>query len=247
MSNNITGKVTREQLIPCQVTYEGTKYSPITHKQVIETIGEYLYRNNFTIKGENYLAASNGQRAIGRIALEYPDAECGYEISWKNSLDGSMSFGICSGTHTFICSNGSVYGDISSYKRKHSGNANEQITNEIITSIELMESTMTKHIERRNRMKELEISKKTIAELCGRMFIEEEIISSTQLGIIKKEIENPSFDYCCEGSVWQFYQHCTHATKETTPMMWHKTHKNLGDFFVNQFGLLVTPEVLELV
>lgn len=239
----VTGKVEKEQLTPCLVTYKGTKYSPITHKQIIETVGDYLYANNWSIKKENYLAASNGQRAIGRLAIDTGDSECGYEISWKNSLDGSMSFGICSGTHTFICANGSVYGDISSYKRKHSGDANEQILVEVKRTVELMEYTMKTHIERRNRMKEMEISKKTIAELCGRMFVENDIIQATQLGIIKKEIENPSFDYCCDGSVWQFYQHCTNAIKETTPMSWHKSHKDLGDFFVNEFGLLETSKI----
>lgn len=246
MSNKITGKVTKEELMPCQVTYIGNNYSAITHKQIIETLGEYLYKNNFTVKSENYLAASNGQRAIGRIALDYGDAECAYEISFKNSLDGSMSFGLASGMHTFICSNGSVYGDISAYRRKHSGNANEQITTEIQKAVELMEETIKIHTQRRDRMKEMEISKKTIAELCGRMFIEEQLITSTQLGIIKKEIENPSFNYCCEGSTWEFYQHCTHAIKETTPIVWHKTHKQLGDFFVNEFGLLVQKEELQL-
>lgn len=242
--NKVTGVVTKEQLIPCQVTYQGNNYSEITHRQIIETVGEYLYANNWNIKKENYLAASNGQRAIGRLAIDTGDSECAYEISWKNSLDGSMSFGICSGTHTYICANGNVYGDISAYKRKHSGNANEQILSEVRKTIELMEITMNTHIERRNRMKEIEISKKTIAELCGRLFVEENIIQATQLGIIKKEIENPSFNYCCDGSVWEFYQHCTHAVKETTPMLWHKSHKQLGDFFVNQFGLLVTDTKL---
>ena len=93
----------------------------------------------------------------------------------------------------------------------------------------------------------MEISKKTIAELCGRLFIEDEIISATQLGLIKKEIETPTYDYCCDGSVWQFYQHCTNATKETTPLNWHKTHQKLGDWFVNEFGLLVQKQELELV
>ena len=158
-----------------------------------------------------------------------------------------MSFGICSGTHTFICSNGSVYGDVSAYKRKHSGNANQEILFQIENAANLLEQTMQTHIQRRDRMKELEVSKRTVAELVGRLHIEDEIISSTQLGIIKKEIENPSFDYCCDGSVWQFYNHCTHAIKETTPMVWHKTHRQLGDWFVNEFGLLVQKEELELV
>lgn len=240
--NKLNRNVTKEEISECIVTYTGNDYSAITHKEVIETIGEYLYKQNYSICRENYLSASNGQRAIGRLAIGYGDTECGYEISWKNSLDGSMSFGICSGMHTFICSNGSVYGDISSYKRKHSGNANQQILGEIEKAVNLIEQTVKLHTERKNRMKEIEISKKTIAELCGKMFIEEEIITSTQLGIIKKELENPSFNYCCDGSVWQFYNYCTHAVKETTPMFWHKTHQKLGDYFVNEFGLLVKNE-----
>jgi hypothetical protein len=248
MSNKITGVVTKEQLVPCQVTYTGNNYSAITHKQVIETIGEYLYKNNFRPKGEIYLAGSNGQRAIGRIGFDIgEDIECGYELSWKNSLDGSMSFGICSGMKTFICSNGSIYGDISAYKRKHSGNANEEILFQIEKAISLIDETIKIHTERKRLMKEMEISKKTIAELCGRLFIKDEIISATQLGIIKKEIETPTYDYCCDGSVWQFYQHCTNATKETTPLSWHKTHQKLGDWFVNEFGLLVQKQELELV
>lgn len=245
--NKITGVVTKEQLTPCQVTYQGNNYSAITHKQIIETIGEYLYKNNFKTKGENYLAGSNGQRAIGRIGLEIGDIECGYELSWKNSLDGSMSFGICSGMKTFICSNGSVYGDISAYKRKHSGNANEEILFQIEKAISLIDDTIKIHTERRRLMKEKEITKRTVAELIGRLHIEENIISSTQLGIIKKELENPSFDYCCDGSVWEFYQHCTHAIKETTPLAWHKVHTNLGNWMVNEFGLLVEKQELELV
>jgi hypothetical protein len=248
MSNKITGIVTKEQLVPCQVTYTGNNYSAITHKQVIETIGEYLYKNNFRPKGEIYLAGSNGQRAIGRIGFDIgEDIECGYELSWKNSLDGSMSFGICSGMKTFICSNGSIYGDISAYKRKHSGNANEEILFQIEKAISLIDETVKIHTERKRLMKEKEITHRTVAELIGRLHIEENIISSTQLGIIKKELENPSYNYCCNGSVWEFYQHCTHAIKETAPLTWHKVHTNLGNWMVNEFGLLVEKKELELV
>jgi Domain of unknown function (DUF932) len=242
--NKLNRKVTAADLIPCQITYQGNRYSPITHKQVIETIYEYLDKKNIKIKTENYLSASNGQRAIGRIAIDCGDLETGYELSFKNSLDGSMSFGICSGSVTFICSNGSVYGDVSSYKKKHSGNANEQILVELARVVDLMEDTMKTHIERRQIMKEREITKKTISELCGRMFIEEEIITANQLGIIKKELENPSFNYNSSGSVWEFYQHCTLATKETTPLLWHKTHQELSNFFISEFEILQNKEDL---
>ena len=211
MSNKIQKVCTAEYLKPVQITYQGTTYSPITHKAVIDTIGEYLYKNNFIIKKENYLAASNGQRAIGRLAIEAGDSEFAYELSWKNSTDGSMSFGLCSGVHTFICSNGSVYGDISGYKRKHSGEAAGQILFEIENTINQVEETVKLHQERRAIMKEKEITKRTISELCGRLYLDNEIISSNQLKIIKGEMENPSYNYNCDGSVYQFYQFCTDA------------------------------------
>ena len=224
--------VSKEDLYPCQVTYSGIDYSPITHKRAIESILEFLYNKNISPTNQIYLSSNNGQRMIGRFTINCGDSECGYEISVKNSLDGSMSFGLASGTHTFICSNGSVYGDISAYKRKHSGNASTEILFQIENAVNMLEETMKLHIQRRNKMKELDISKRTIAELCGRLHLENEIISATQLGIIKKEIENPSFDYKSEGSVWEFYNHCTNATRETTPLNWHKVHKQLGDWFV---------------
>lgn len=239
--------VTKNELIPCQPTYQGTGYSAVTHREVIETIGEYLYKKNLLVKKEIYLSASNGQRAIGRLTIDAGDKECGYEISWKNSLDGSMSYGLASGTHTFICSNGSVYGDISAYKRKHTGDAKNEIIAETEKAVNLMEETMNLHIERRDRMKELQISRRTIAELVGRLHLEEEIITANQLGIIKKELENPSFDYNSANTVWEFYNHCTHAIKESSPIFWHKKHLELGTFFVNEFGILTKSNQLELV
>ena len=242
--NKITGTVTAEQLKPCQVTYEGNKYSPITHKEIIETLGEHLYKNNFTIKSEKYLAASNGQMAIGRVQLAYPDSEIGYEISWKNALNGMMSFGICSGSYTFICSNGSVYGDITSYKSKHFGERNLEMLQQIEYACNRMEETMKLHIQRRDRMKEIEMNKRQISEIAGRLHIEQDIITTTQLGILKKEIENPSFNYKSPGSLWEFYSNCTCSTREANPLTWHKTHKKLGDFFVNEFNLLETNNIV---
>ena len=245
MSKGITGKVTEEQLMPCQITYEGKDYSPVTHRQVIETLDEYLYKNNFKVKGKEYLAASNGQMAIGKVFIDYPDSKNGYMLAWKNSLNGMMSFGIASGSYTFICSNGAVYGDVSSYKRRHVGTANTEILLEIESACSKLEETMRVHIERREMMKQIEISTKVRAELIGRMYFEDNLLQAEQLGILKGQIENPSFDYEAPGSAWELFQNCTFATRESRPILWHKQHQNLGDWFVNEFGLLVpkTEEV----
>lgn len=238
MANKVERIVTEADIIDCPITHFGARYNPITHRQVIETIDEYLDKNNFRVTDKKYLAASAGQQVIGKVFINYPDAEMGFSMFWKNSLDGHMSFGICAGANTFICSNGSVYGDIMAFKRRHVGKTNNDIISQIEMACSQMEESMAIQIRRKDQMKERDITKRTTAEICGRLFLEEGIITSTQLGIIKGQIENPSYNYKAPGTAWELYSHATHAIKEAAPMQWHKAHKNLGDFFVNEFGLM---------
>lgn len=242
MANAVNKIAFESDLIPCQVSYKGPAYNPITHKEVIDTIDEYLYKNNLRVRDKQYLAASNGQKAIGKVFIDNPGSPLGYSIFWKNSLDGSMSFGLAGGSVTFICSNGSVYGDVVSYKRMHVGNARNQVLDQIQMACNQMEEAMQMHVNRMNQMKEMEITKRTISSLVGQMFLEDQLINSEQLNIIKREMENPSYEYNAEGSVWEFYSHVTCATKQTTPPLWHKVHKGVGDIFVNRFGLLEPKE-----
>ena len=88
-------------------------------------------------------------------------------------------------------------------------------------------------------MKQIELTKRSSAELVGRMFLEEEIIQSTQMCIIKREMDNPSFDYGAPGSMWELYNHTTLAMKELHPSLWMNQHMKAHSFFVNASGLLV--------
>ena len=81
-------------------------------------------------------------------------------------------------------------------------------------------------------MKEIVVSKRTTAELIGRMFIEEQFIAATQINIIKGQLKNPSFDYGADtDSLWQLYQHTTFAMKEVHPSEWMGNHIKAHNFF----------------
>jgi hypothetical protein len=95
-------------------------------------------------------------------------------------------------------------------------------------------------------MKQIELSKRDKAELLGRLFLEEELISTMQMNIIAKEIEAPTFDYGAPNSVWELYQHTTYAMKETHPRMWISDHIKAHNFFINATGSLVTADEAEL-
>lgn len=239
--NNVTRRVSdKSKLRNLPITYDGSVYySPVHHEIIFDTIESYFDDSDLKIKEEIFLSAKKGQQIIGKYILEHDVLELNPMITFKNSLDGSMSFGVAGGMSVVcICSNGNVFGDLMMYSRKHSGNAKKNIIENVKYACDKIFSTVEQHVLISQKMKEIEVSRKTISELCGRMLIEENIFKTTQLSIVKNEIENPSFDYGSKDTLWEFYNHCTLAIKESHPFTWHKQHASVGEFFMKNYDLV---------
>lgn len=229
--------VSANELTHIPVTYQGTNYQPVLHREAIETIKEYLDKHNFKITNEMYLTASNGQRVIGRYGIQY-DNEFDYMIGFANSHDGSIAFKFVEGSIVRACSNGNLWSDGEMFKRKHVGSANIDIVASIEQKIHKIESMMKINEINAKRMKEIEVGKETISKLVGQAYLYDEIIRANQLSVIKKELETPSFDYGVENSLWNIYNGFTHAIKSATPTEWVSQHVEVSDYFVNAAGIL---------
>lgn len=225
------------QLRNLPITYNGSNYSPVTHGEVIDSITDYVKSQGFVIESRQYLSAANGQQIIGKYVIGHPNLEIKPMLAFKNSQDGKISFGICSGLQTMICSNGAVIGDAFAYKRRHSGNGHVEILENAKYAVESMYEKFASELEVVNALKEIQMSKRTMAELAGRLFVEEKLLQSDQLSIIGNEINKPTFDYGNPESAWEFYNHCTYAFKEAHPIKWHKQHAELTNFFVNEYNI----------
>jgi hypothetical protein len=92
-------------------------------------------------------------------------------------------------------------------------------------------------------MKQIELAKRTKAELIGRMLIEESFISSTQMMIIARELEAPTHDYGAPDSMWELYNYATFAMKELHPSIRMNSHIKAHSFFVNESGMFLPPQL----
>jgi len=92
----------------------------------------------------------------------------------------------------------------------------------------------------RELMKQVELTKRQQGELIGRMIVEEGFISSSELNIIRKELQHPTHNYNAENSLWELYQHTTFSLKETHPVNWMSDHMSAHSFFVNAQGELIS-------
>ena len=228
----------KEFLRSLEVPRNTRTWKPVGHGQLIDITMESLDKCGFNLHKEIYTYSAEGAKANGKYHLNYGnDPDMGLMIAWQNSYNKTLSLKFAIGGHVFICENGVISGDMGAFKSKHMGQIQEitpKLLREYICSAG---DTFEVMVKEKQKMKDIEITKKATAELLGRMFINEGIITSTQLNIIKKEIDKPTFDYGNPGSVWELYNYDTFALKSASPDTWMKQQIQNHKFFKKEFKI----------
>ena len=237
-----TYKSAKAELISAEIPRQTRTYKPVSHEQLIDLTLESIHQSGFQLSEESYACARNGNVANGKFAIKnVADSEMQLQIGWQNSYDKSLSLKFAIGTKIFICSNGSVSGDYGAFKKKHQGEIQEFTPTAITEYIKRAGDAFTRMQSEREVMKSIELSKRAQAELIGRMIIEEKFIESTQLNIIRKELEKPTHDYGASNSLWELYQFTTFSMKEVHPSLWMDNHIDAHNFFVQNAGIEIQP------
>ena len=239
-------EVTKAFLKSQPLPNHGKSYTVISHKEVIDNTMSLLNASGFTIIKEVYRSNMNANVAQGIYHLRplnpvdssiMEEEELGMMFSWTNSYDKSTRFQCAIGAYVKVCSNGMVAGDMMNYTRKHTGTANMDTKLHMTDQIKNAEVYYKRLINDKEYLKSVKLSCKQQSELVGRLFIDEDIIDTQQVSMIKKEMDKPSFDYGqSNNSAWAFYSHVTHALKKAHPRDWLSDQKDFHDF--------VTAEVI---
>ena len=229
---NTTKGLITSALVPAQTR----TYKPVSHSQLIDLTLNGIQAAGFKLDKETYSSAKDGQIANGRFSISnVADSEMQLQIGWQNSYNRSMSLKFAIGTRILVCSNGCVSGDFGAFKKRHKGDIQDFTPGAITDYIKSAGDSFKIMQQQRDQMKQVEITKRTKAELIGRMMIEEQFICSTQLNIITKELSNPTHDYGAKDSLWELYNYTTFAMKETHPSQWMESHIKAHKFF-NQYS-----------
>jgi hypothetical protein len=238
-----TYNTTRGLIINAEIPQQTRTYKPITHAQLIDLTLDSINGAGFTLDKETYSMAREGNIANGQFSIRnVADSEMQLQIGWQNSYDKSLSLKFAIGARIFICQNGMVHGDMGSFKKAHRGSVQEFTPNAITEYIKQAGETFVQMQKEREAMKQIEITRRTKAELIGRMLIEESFITSTQMNIIARELEAPTHDYGAPDSLWELYNYSTFAMKEIHPSIRMNSHIKAHNFFVNESGVF-TPVI----
>ena len=227
--------VDKSYVLNAPLPNHGNTYTVISHKYVIDTTKQMLANSGFVVTNEMYRANGQGQVAQGVYHIRSlndptPDNELGLMFAWTNSYDKSIRFQCAIGAYVMACSNGMVCGELN-YARKHTGIADQEIKMQISSQIKNAQKAFDRIKDDRDLLRTVTLSEKKQAELLGRMFFNEDLISARQMSVVKDEMETPSFDYQADqDNAWAFYNHVTHSYKSVHPRSWLSDTKNFHDF-----------------
>jgi len=236
---------TKGLILGTTIPAQTSTYKPIGHGQLIDLTLEGIEKAGFKLDKEIYTAAQDGQIANGRYTISnVADSEMQLQIGWQNSYNKKLTVKFAVGTRIMVCSNGCVSGEYGAFKKKHVGEVQTFTPAAIGDYIKIAGDHFQRMQKDRDTMKQIEITRRVKAELIGRMMIEEQFITSTQLNIISREMTNPTHDYGAQDSLWELYNYTTFAMKEIHPSLWMDNHIRAHKFF-NEYAQPVSPIVVE--
>jgi hypothetical protein len=223
----------------------GGRYAVVPHGDVIDNVKYELKAAGFNIKNEYYKLSNEGNIAQGVYHLDYGnDPDMGMMFAWSNSYNKTMRFKCGIGAHVFVCMNGVLRGDMGSYSRKHSGTALIDVVNQIKSQIQGAKEFYDNLLADKALLKNVILTSRDKGRILGELFANDEILTLTQVGIVKREIDKPTHSYNCHGdSAWAMYNHITFALKESHPSTYMSDHEKVHQYFVDAYGNLITAQV----
>lgn len=228
----------REEILSTSLPIVTGRYGVIPHSVFLEEIQEELHKQGHTIVEESYLTADNNKILTGSFRIQNnTDIEIMPCIQFVNSYNKTRKASIRVGGTVLVCKNG-MLGSApgGSYTRKHIGiNALPDFRKHLNVGISGLTLEFERLLKNKQEMKDIQIDKSIIARLVGDMIINEDLITTTQLSILKHEI---NFSANFKGNtLWDFYNNTTESFKDTHPSFYDKQHIKFHSFITSKFDL----------
>ena len=230
---------TKEYLINAPLPEATDTYTVVPHKDVIAKTEQTLEKMGFEIEREFYKCNLDAKIAQGIYHLKYSDdPDIGMLFTWSNSYDKSMRFKCCIGGYVHESLASIISGNMGTYARKHTGDADSDVLSTIDNQLINAEEYFKDLLIQKDKMLNLVLSSKIRAELTGRMYFEHELFTSEQISIIGTQYKKSSYAINGESNtVWYMYHAILIALQRAHPRTWMDQQIIAHNFLEKEFML----------
>jgi hypothetical protein len=237
MGKKIPTGITKEFLETVPLPSHGGRYTPISHKSIIDTTMSELAANNLTVKAELYRSTLNGNIANGIVLIDHgSDLDMKMVLAWGNSYDKSTRFTCGIGAYVMSTKTFIFAGDLSNFARKHTGTADQEAVDKIKEQIANADSYYNTLVETKAELINLTLSDRQIAETIGRLFVEKQVLNKEQVGGIYDMIKTKQvlFENIPFNNAWNIYNIIAKYLRESHPKVWFHTQCAVHKFFMRE-------------
>lgn len=212
------------------------RYCPIAHDVFIDEIQKGLDERGLVVKSKKYLTANDGKIMTGEYSVQGSNSDLNIGFNFQNSYNKMLTANIRSGAIVLVCKNGMISTRGVKYSRKHLGTgALDNVRANIVKCLDNAENEYQKLIEDMKEMKQLSLSKSVISELVGDMYVNESLITETQLSVLKNEL-NTSVNFK-DDNAWCFYNNVTECLKDNHAAKYINQHLKIYSYLGDRFHL----------
>jgi len=235
-------QVSKNIILNAEVPAQSRTYKPISNRQLIDLTIEGISNSGFELDKEYYSSAREGNVAIGKYTIKgVEDNEMQLQLLWRNSYNKSLPVSFNVSCMIKVCSNGMLKPQgLGSFKKKHLGEVQTFTPYAISEYIKNAQDTFEQMQKEREQMKQIELTRNIQAKICGEMFVEHEFLKSTQLNIVKRELDCPTHDYGDPMSLWSMFNYSTYAMREIHPSLYLQDHIDAYKFYTQQAGIILS-------
>lgn len=232
-------ELTRNHILAAPVPADTRTYTAIPHSVFLEEVTAKIIDKGYTITSERYLAKQRYQVVIGAFNITSPTSIIDVispSIYFVNSYNKQRSAVLRAGATVLVCKNGMIASrPKSQFVQAHKGNALNQLRSQIDVIVNSVEEEFERLAKNVTEMQAIELDKKVRAQLIGDMFINEALINSEQLSILKRELEKST--HFAGNTLWDFYNNCTESFKTSHPDYFDKQHIKFHSYIGSKFDL----------
>jgi hypothetical protein len=249
--NNTMGKrpgmTTQEYLVNAALPEATKTYTVIPHGAVISKTKEILLAKGLEIERELYRCNVGASIAQGIYHLKYGnDPDMGMMFAWSNSYDKSMRFKCSIGGYVHSSLSSVIGSNMGSWGRRHVGKADQEMVETVESQIGNADTYFKELVADKEAMKLIPVTEQRRAEIMGRLYLENELLTTEQLCMVKNEFNKPSFDYTgVKDSLWAMYNAIIYSLQRSHPQTWMDQQRMIHWFLCTQFGVGTQTPVME--
>jgi len=244
MSRTLPKGITRSFLEQVPIPNHGGRYTPISHKSIIDKSLATIVGKGFNVQEELYASSYSGNVAMGKILLDYgTDPDLKMMFVWGNSYDKSTRFKCGIGAYVAKTNTYVFAGHLSNFARKHTGNADQLAVEMIETQLNQANIFYNYLCSSKNLMIQKELTLKQMSETIGVLFIEEEVLNKEQVSQIKDMLcgKVKLFDEYSENNLWNFYNIIGIALRTSHPKTWFEDQSRVHAYIMNNIVHTAAP------